>query len=199
LGNQETLYAGKPLDVWRAQLNSQDAGLRNQAGEVLSAQIIPRLVDQMFHDTNDSRLRLELIKTVNGIPGIEVNFIEADGRRSSAAGDLGTFGPAAKAAVPALIQALKGPEAEMHEAAISALGKIHSEPDMVIPLLMPYRTNDDLNDEAATALGNYGSLAKEAFPKIVPLLHAQDDDARAAARVALKQIDPEAAAKAGVK
>jgi HEAT repeat protein len=87
----------------------------------------------------------------------------------------------------------------MHESAIKALGKIHSDPDVVIPLLIPYLTNDDLNDEAASALGDYGRLAEEAFPRIVPLLKAKDDDARAAARVALKKIDPEAAAKAGVK
>jgi hypothetical protein len=56
-----------------------------------------------------------------------------------------------------------------------------------------------LIDEAATAFGDYGRLAKEAFPKIVPLLEAIDDDARAAARAALKKIAPETAAKAGVK
>ena len=35
-----------------------------------------------------------------------------------------------------------------------------------------------MNDEVATALGKYGGLAKEAFPKIVPLLKAKDKDAR---------------------
>ena len=38
-----------------------------------------------------------------------------------------------------------------------------------------------------------------AVPKIIPMLNANDDDTRATARAVLKQIDPEAAAKAGVK
>jgi HEAT repeat protein len=101
--------------------------------------------------------------------------------------------------VPTLIQVLKGPDARLYEPAIEALGNIHSEADLVIPLLISYLTNKDLDDEAATALGNYGSLAREAYPKIVPLLKANDDDARRAAHIALKKIDPEAAAKAGVR
>jgi hypothetical protein len=70
---------------------------------------------------------------------------------------------------------------------------------VVIPLLISYLDDDNLNDEAATALGNYGSLARSAIPKILPLLHAADDDAQAAAQAALLKIDPDAAAKAGVK
>lgn len=206
LGNLETVYAGKSMDDWRQQLASHDAGASNQAYEALNTQIIPRLGEQMLHDTNDSKLKLSLIETLNSIPGVQVNFIEAVDRRIGAAYDLGTFGPPAKAAVPFLIQALQGPNAGLregshkglHDVAIEALGKIHSNPDVVIPLLIQYLANGEMNDEAAAALGNYGSLAREAFPKIVPLLNA-NDDVRASARVVLKQIDPEAAAKAGVK
>jgi HEAT repeat protein len=98
-----------------------------------------------------------------------------------------------------LMQAVKGKDSAVHEAAITALGEIHDEPDVVIPFLISYLDDDDLNDEAATALGNFGSLAKPAIPKILPLLHAADDDAQAAAKAALLKIDPDAAAKVGVK
>jgi hypothetical protein len=199
LGDHAKPYAGKPLGGWVQQLDSGDVGASNQAYAALNARIIPRLVDQMFHDTNDSKLRLSLIETLNSIPGVQINFTESAGRRSLAAHYLGSFGPPAKAAVPFLIRALKGPDVPLHEPAIKALGQIHSDPGVVIPLLIPLLTDDNLNDEAASALGNYGSLAKEAFPKIVPLLKAKDRDARAAARDALKKIDPEAAAKAGAK
>jgi hypothetical protein len=200
LGNsEEKLYARRLLSYWQQQLDGRDAGASNAAYAVVNAQVVPQLIDTMFHDTNDSKIRLTVIGVLNGIPGIQINYMEALGRRSSAATDLGELGPAAKVALPSLIQALKGADVGMHESAIKALGKIHSDPDVVIPLLIPYLTNDDLNDEAASALGDYGRLAEEAFPRIVPLLKAKDDDARAAARVALKKIDPEAAAKAGVK
>ena len=77
--------------------------------------------------------------------------------------------------------------------------KIHSDPDVVIPLLIGYLDDDRLDSEAATALGNFGSLAKAAIPKIVPLLKARDNDDRLVAQDALKKIDSEAARDAGVK
>jgi HEAT repeat protein len=199
LGNiHKTLYAGRDWRYWQEQLNSRDAGASNTAYAVVNDQIVPQLIDAMFHDTNDSEIRMRAIGVLNGIPGIQIAYIDALGRRCGAADGLGQLGPAAKAAVPSLIQALKGTDG-VHEAAIRALGNIHSSPEVVIPLLIPYLTNDGLNDKAAIALGKYGSLAKEAFPKIVPLLKARDKDDRYAALVALKQIDPEAAAKVIVK
>jgi len=196
--SRDTLYAGRTLISWQQQLNGGDVAASNNAYAVLNAQVIPQLIDTMFHDTNDSKIRLRAIGLLNGLPGIQIIYINAFGRRSGAAGGLGQLGPVAKVAVPSLIQLLKG-ENRLQKDAIRALGNIHSDPDVVIPLLIPYLTNDDFNDKAAIALGNYGSLAKEAVPKIVPLLKARDKEARYAAHVALKQIDPEAAAKAGVK
>ncbi|MGH7967786.1 MAG: hypothetical protein ACREIC_03560, partial [Limisphaerales bacterium] len=67
--------------------------------------------------------------------------------------------------------------------------QIHGEPDLVIPLLIAYLDDENLNNQAASALGNYGSLAKAAVPKIIPMLHAPDKDARVAAAAALKRID----------
>jgi HEAT repeat protein len=133
-----------------------------------------------------------LVEALNGLPGVQIYYFEADSRRAFATVNIGELGPGAKSAVPALVQALKGKDAMVHEPALQALGKIHSEPDIVIPLLIGYLDDDNLNDEAALALANYGSLAKPAVPKIIPLLHAQDDDARAAALKALLKIDPEA-------
>src|SRR5262249_9760520 len=101
-------------------------------------------------------------------------------------------GPVAQSAVPALLQALRGKDAAVHGAVIEALGKIHSEPEGVIPLLIGYLEEENLNDEAARALANYGGQAKAAAPKIIPMLQAKDKDARAAGAKALKQIDPEA-------
>jgi HEAT repeat protein len=150
----------------------------------------------MFHDTNDSKLRLSVIETLNGLPGVQVYFTEADGRRFDAAGCLGKIGPAAKAAVPDLIKALKGKDAAIRVAAISALGKIRSEPETVVPLLIQYLDDENLDVSAAKALGEFGSLAKPAIPKLLPLLRAKDDDDQAAATEALKKIDPVAAAQA---
>jgi HEAT repeat protein len=187
---------GKPIEGWQEQLNGHDSRASNEAFTVANERIIPQLTDVMLHDTNDSRLRLSLIDTLNGLPGVQIYFRAAGIRRSEAAQSLGELGPAARSAVPALVQAVKGTDEMVHGAAIKALGKIHSDPDTLIPLLIGYLDDKDLNDEAALALANYGSLAKAAVPKIVPLLQAPDKDARKAATEALKKIDPAAYAAA---
>jgi hypothetical protein len=198
LGDHPALYAGRPLDEWVPQLTNQDATISNQANDVLNSQIIPRLVDQMFHDTNDSQVRIVLVQSLNRIPGLRLNYSHSASRRIGAEMEIGNCGPPAKAAVPSLIQALEGSQEELHEAAIQSLGKIHANPDLVIPLLIPCLTNNDLNEDAAIALANYGPVAKAVFPNLLPLLKAGDPHTRKAARFALKRIDPEAAAKAGV-
>jgi HEAT repeat protein len=200
LGNTgEKLYAGRFPSDWQQQLNGRDAGASNAAYAVVNAQVVPQLLDTMFHDTNDSKIKLAGIGVLNGLPGIHIFYAGAHERRCRAAESLGALGPAAKAAVPSLILVLKGTDIGMKASAMEALGKIHSDPDVTIPLLVPYLTNDALNDCAASSLGDYGSLAREVFPKIVPLLKDKDKSVRRAARSALKKIDPEAAAKAGVK
>jgi HEAT repeat protein len=197
LGNmQPALFRGQTMLYWAAQVNATDVSASNQANAVLNAEIIPQLTEIMFHATNDSTARMALIDVLNGVPGIHIYYSAAPQRRAQAALDLGSFGPAAKAAIPSLIQAVQGNDPEVHERALRSLGAIHSEPGVVIPLVTEYLEDKQLNDEAATALGNFGNLARPAIPKIIPLLHAADDDARAAAAKALKKIDPAASAGA---
>jgi HEAT repeat protein len=152
----------------------------------------------MFHDTNDSSVRLFLVQALNQLPSVQIYFAEAGVRRGEAAYNIGELGPSAKSAVPALLQALKGRDVMVRAPAIEALGKIHSDPDVMIPLFMKYLEDEDLRAEAALALANYGSLAKAAVPKIIPLLHAPDKEAQSAARQALKKIDPEASGNATI-
>ncbi len=96
--------------------------------------------------------------------------------------------------VPILLDVLKGQDSTLRAPAVEALGRIHSKPDVVIPILIPLLTNEDLNVAAATALGNFGNLARAAIPKIIPLLY-QDKESHMAAVAALQKIDPAAAAK----
>jgi len=195
----EAPRAGKRITDWQQVLNGKDLSASNQAFAVISAQVIPQLIDQMWHDTNDSKLRLMLIDALNGLPGVQIYFEQADVRRAWAAGALGDLGPSAAAATPVLIEALKSNHAELHAPAMRSLGRIHSNPEVVIPLLISYMDDKDLNDDAVLALGDFGSLAKPAVPKILPMLKFPDKEARHAAQVALKKIDPAAAVAAGVK
>lgn len=199
LSNREQFFQARPLRYWVAQMKSQDPGASKQAELVLNQVIIPQLTESMFHDTNDSKLRKALVENLNELPGILIGFTPAEGRRATAAAELGDFGAQAGAAIPALILALKGHDEVVRGPAAKALGEIHGQPEVVIPLLISVLDDNELNDEAAEALGNFGPLAKAAVPKLIPLLKAPDKDLHFAVVDALKRIDPDAAATAGVK
>jgi len=102
--------------------------------------------------------------------------------RGNAAYALGNIGPAANDALPALIRSVtstnrpadghpwtafrqNGPE----PAAITALGKIHAEPAVVIPLLLlcMSNTNGVVAYVAMTAIGEFGSDAQQAIPTLI--------------------------------
>jgi HEAT repeat protein len=153
----------------------------------------------LFHDTNDSRLKLALIDKLNALPGLNVACTPTEGRRAKAAADIGSFGPTARQAIPALIQASQSNDPVIRGPATLALGKIHEQPDQVLPLLIRYLDDQDIKAEAAEALGGYGPVASAAVPKLVPLLQVRDKELHHAVIIALKQIDPEAAAKAGIQ
>ena len=195
LGEHETLFQGKPLDFWCSQLTNQQSAVSNQARLVLDQVALPQLIEAMYTDTNDSKIRLLLIEQLNNLPGVTIYFTPADGRRAEAAQYLGELGPGAKAAIPSLIKALKGSDQTIRGPAAIALGKIQCQPETIIPLLIASIDDpqDDVQEAAIDALGEFGPLSKAAVPKIVPFLKAPDKDLRHAATVALKKIQPQAA------
>jgi len=188
-------YQGKSRYDWIDQIQSQNAAASNQACLVLNQEIIPRLTKTMFEDTNDSRLRLALVEDLDHLLGSNIPFRPAGSRRADAAAGLGEFGPPAQAAVPALLKALQGPDPAVRGPAAISLGRIHGNPDVIIPLLIGHLDEDDLKQSAAEALGEYGSLAKSAIPKLILVSNVLDKDLRHAIATALQKIDPEAAAR----
>jgi HEAT repeat protein len=201
LAQREASCQGKPLDYWIEQLKDHDAAASNRAFVVVNSMIIPQLTDQMVQDTHDSSLRITLIEKLNNLPGVDIQFATAPFRRAAAARWLGEFGPAAKAAVPALLKVLKGNDDTVRVKAAEALGRIHSDSEIVIPALISCLNDprSDLRTEAAEALASWGKQSRAAVPRLVQLLEDRSDrDLMAAVPEALKKIDPEAAAKAGV-
>lgn len=199
IGDREVLYQGKSLYDWSEQIKSQNTTASNQASLVLNQEIIPRLTKTMLEDTNDSRLRMALVENLNTLPGVNIYFQVADSRRAEAAGGFGEFGPPAEAAGPVLLQALQGRDLAVRGPAAVSLGKIHAKPEVVIPLLIKYLEDDGLRESAAEALGEFGSLSKAAIPKLLVLFKVPDKDLHHSVGEALKNIDPEVAAQAGVR
>src|SRR5437016_4111599 len=196
LGDSLTLYDNKPVYFWMGQLTNQDVAASNHAATVLNQQIIPHLTTVMFQDTNDSRLRITLIDRLNTLPNVTIPYTTAPTRRGEAASTLGDIGPPARAAAPALLRALKGEDLPLRRAAAVALGKIHAEPEVVIPLLVTYLNDESLNEAAADGLGEYGPAARAGVPKLLSLSTVRDKDLHLSALEALMKIDPDAAAQA---
>lgn len=192
------LFEGKSAARWREELSAGDAAASHRATIVLNTVIIPQLTDVALHDTNDSGFKLAVVDLLNQLPGMRVHCRPAPARRADALMELGRFGPAAKAAIPVLLQILNGHDPAARGTAATALGGIHSDPDVVIPALIACLDVPDMDESALEALGNFGPLAKAAVPKMLPLLLHGDKEARHAAALALPKIDPEAAANAPV-
>jgi hypothetical protein len=191
LGMREKLYQGQTVLYWQDACLSTNSAERSRAIALMNSEIIPDLTNTMFHDWDDSKFRVELIRWLNELPGVEIQYVSAPGRRGGAASDIGEFGPLASAAVPALIQALNGSDQPVRRHAAIALGRIHTEPDVVIPLLIPYLSDPDLTEAAILGLGGFGPAAKPAVPELLALFPGTDRDLQKALSSALQAIDPD--------
>jgi len=200
LGNDVALYRGKPIAYWSEQLARQQPS--DQALLMLNGVIIPYLTNQMFSDTNDYRMRMALIEQLNGLPGIHIYFTPQEGRRIQAINDLGSLGPRAKAAAPALFQALEHKDDLLCGPAAAALVRIQAEPDQAIPAMIGYLLDHQGHGrpDVVEALGEFGPKARVAVPVLVKLLADRSSkDIIEAVPATLKKIDPDTALKVGVK
>jgi len=105
---------------------------------------------------------------------------------------LGQMGPAAKSAVPDLVQLLKSRKED--EELIEALGKIGPDAAPAVPVLIEMLPKAGLSgaevQEVFTTLGQIGPAAKEAVPVLLALTKDQLPVNRALAAKALSKIDP---------
>ena len=120
---------------------------------------------------------------------------------------LGEMGPDAKDAVPVIKTYLKSRDPEVRQRAAESLWSIDPKQAPVIveallePLDNPNATSANLFSvtQGTKLLGEIGPEARNAVPSLIKLLNHPYPPASSAAAKALVQIDPDAAAKAGVK
>ena len=114
---------------------------------------------------------------------------------------LGWIGPASSEAIPDLMSAATNSDKNLRAVAVEALGNIHAKPELVLPLLTQSLQDSSIRVRfnAVSSLAGFGSEAKPAVPALAQLLTDPLPSIRTNAANALKAIDPEAAAKAGVK
>jgi HEAT repeat protein len=114
------------------------------------------------------------------------------------------IGPdATRKAIPSFVRGTASPNALVREIAVRALSQVQDEPSLVVPALVKALSDTNANVRSVAAVGlkgiGWSGGARQAVPALELLLSDPDGQVRRAAVDALKQIDPEAAAKAGVK
>ena len=159
--------------------NYQTAGTCLVADEL--ANLVGLTADMVREADTKQRVRLNVVRLRS------TNAWE----RMSGADALGAIGPEAKAAVPALAQALKDKDCDVRLYAAVALGKIGSEAGVAVPALIEALKDEDLcvRMGAEKALGEIGPTA---MPALIEALKDEDLGVRTGAEKALGGIGPAA-------
>lgn len=126
--------------------------------------------------------------------------------RHNAAHALGEAGSDYDKVVPALIKMVKIEgntqiDSLLRGAAGSSLVQLHKEPELVVPVFSEFLASPDANMRCfgASLLGGLGPDAKAAVPLLLKAHSDEDASVREMAEIAFKDIDPQAAGKAGLK
>ena len=144
---------------------------------------------------------------VAAVPKLIEMYDDHPSRQIEIAKVLACIGPPAKLAVPSLLRGLTNTSVPVRQDAIFALGRIHAEPNTVVPVLIQALSDpdDSVGRSAAGALWEFGTNAKPAVPAIIELVRRErartiiPEHYDGTAEAALKRIDPEAAASAAIK
>lgn len=112
------------------------------------------------------------------------------------------IGPEAeRMATPSLLRCAASSDKTARLHAVMVLEQIQAKPPVVVPAMVKSLSDTAMPVRCAAArcLGDFGMEARQAVPALVLLLGDPDVFVRVAATNALKLIDPQAAAEAGVK
>jgi hypothetical protein len=101
-----------------------------------------------------------------------------------------SIGPGAKAAVPTLLRGAAYTNANVRWVAVAALGKISSEPKIVVQVLIQALRDPDagVRREAVRALANFGQDAGAAVPALIELLNDPDWSVREVVLIAFGRL-----------
>jgi len=104
-------------------------------------------------------------------------------------------------AIPSVMEWAASSNESRRISAVYVLSQINAQPSVVIPVLVTFlsHTNFEVRLCAVEGLGKFGAEAQRAVPELVQTLRDPNGQVRRAANNSLKAIDPEAAARAGVK
>ena len=125
--------------------------------------------------------------------------------RESAIEALGGIASGPEITVPALIESVKAePDAGLRRDAIDALCQFKNDKQQIVPVVLSFMQNTDLNVWLGAAFGLEHMLSPDEKktlygPALIQSLNSPVESIRLNAAMFLKRIDPADAAKAGVK
>jgi hypothetical protein len=117
---------------------------------------------------------------------------------------LRTLGPAAEAAIPFYVQCLTNKDHTIRNEAAVGLTRIPNRRETTLPAVLKYLESIETSDgwelnSAIALLGQFGTNAKPAVPRLLSLLNDANPNVREAVTNSLLWIDPDAAEKAQVR
>ena len=188
------VYGGRSIKAWslRLYVSEPDRAQATAALQALGARAVPALTRLL--QTRDSRFRKRLWSLVQQLPpparAVAQRHVEpprATVVRMAAARSLGIIGPAARAAVPALVGALRDQETGVRWEAATALGRIGKDS---VPALLEAVWDRDVKvrHTATYALGAVGPAASAAVPVLIHALQDPDAGVRTSAASSLSGI-----------
>ena len=195
LSKKDSPAVAKLVDLWNRRINSFPVWLRypgwyeNQAA---------------FQNTDAAAgfeiLGAEAQQAVPALTRIYEQNISPSSQRATARA-LIAIGPMAGTTIPSFLRMVTNSSADARFTAVYALSQVHAEARLAVPALTESLKDTDylVRLFAARGLGDYGTNAQQAVPALVLLLSDPHRHVRPMATNALKKIDPEAAAEAGVK
>jgi len=164
---------------------------------------LPVLTNLLFH--TNALITATIALAGIGSEAVPVLLVALTNRnyriRHSVANGLGFTHADWDVVVPALIARLQDSVGIVRYEAVNSLGRLHAKPELAVPALMDaFATGDPLlRSLVLISLGQFEFRAKEGVPMIVAALKDKDESVRRHEGVALKEIDPAAATKAGVE
>jgi len=195
----EPVYQGIPLSAWVEDLGDNPYAAGKALREIGPGAVLPlvRALERKpagwlsaYAVVVGHAPRFLKSPLADSYAGIARRELQIPRIRAAAARVLGDFGPAAKAAVPALVKALGDTNATLRLNATFGLGKIGARPELAVPALVGRL--DDPDEEvrmyAAIALKKFGARAANAVPALVATLRDRSWQVRERAALALGAV-----------
>lgn len=200
--DREPRYQDHTSFDWAERITNGPPTDQIEALAVARQVIVPDLLNRIRSDTNDWAIRFVVADIVNQLPGIDIRCTDFAARRVQAIHELALFNTNSAPAIPLLLDFLQTNDGYYSVAAAQVLPDLGTDAATMVPLLIARLTNSAGQGVPVMvqALAGYGSRARSAVPALVRLLgdRSSKEIVWSVPR-ALKAIDPEAAAKAGVK